>query len=940
MRVRRPSVAVVLALGCSAVWVLMGWAPRQGLRAWYYANQEMAGAWERSTDFPGLGATRIDRRLWFADDEFPEHFFNDATRFNFQGTQPDRLQLPFAARWAGLVEFDTGGVVTFMLSANQPATLKVGDSPQVVVEADGALSTARLAVNLPPGFHPIEVTLSKGWGPHVELHLEWDEGGRRRPVDRLWPHAASPLSRWVAHLTDGLRPLVGLASLLVWAWALWGVLQARLIGMRPSDRRLLLGVALAGVAVLVIGGARTAPTWGRSERLEGGHDWLVYETLARDTLLNGPLQNGGRPLGTGQAYFFQPFYPYFLALVHLVSGEGLFGPLLVQYLLVASCCTFVALIAWRIAGAVAGGLALVVFLPVALIYHVPYADLLLSENLHTPLLLLSLLLLVLWLERSTWVRSAGVGLALTLTTVTRFTTLASLPIVAPVLIWRRSGVDFRRATLIGLLVLVGPGLVGVRNWLVTGHLTILPSSGVYDLELSNKPPDRSGGFREWLIRDPENVARTYAGRALRWFGFLDPDARWRVLGGLDPELAALSAAYGVVSALALARGARRRGFQGDGKVHGPASRAILITHALIWSHLTAVTIVGSGLAYGLRFALAAYPCLAIVVGVEAARLLPRVSARLALALGAGLALACAVKAARPPAVSPAPSLPPQNRVALSFGGQIELVGYHLPSGTVRPGALLPFTLLWRALRPTHANYYTFLQAVSLDGRLAGNWSDLPALGWREAIYPYRQAEHPTASWRPGAVVADARTLRIDPRAQPGVYELRVGAYSYQPGMTPLPSLGPGGRPVKYQVLGSIKVLPETPAPAHPVGRSFADGVDLVGYDLSADGRGLTLLWKARVRPPRDYTVFVHALDAQGQMAGQADSQPQQGALPMTAWDPGDVVPDLHFLPVAGASFEVGLYDLDTGKRVSVLDAQGNPAGDSVRLLVNVVNTPS
>src|SRR5262249_19197941 len=64
----------------------------------------------------------------------------------------------------------------------------------------------------------------------------------------------------------------------------------------------------------------------------GGDDWLTYETYARDIALHGPLMTLGRPIGHGEAFYFQPLYSYFLALTHLVFGESLWGAFFFQRL--------------------------------------------------------------------------------------------------------------------------------------------------------------------------------------------------------------------------------------------------------------------------------------------------------------------------------------------------------------------------------------------------------------------------------------------------------------------------------------------------------------------------------------------------------------------------------------------------------------------------------
>jgi len=84
-------------------------------------------------------------------------------------------------------------------------------------------------------------------------------------------------------------------------------------------------------------------------------------------------------------------------------------------------------------------------------------------------------------------------------------------------------------------------------------------------------------------------------------------------------------------------------------------------------------------------------------------------------------------------------------------------------------------------------------------------------------------------------------------------------------------------------------------------------------------------------------VFVHLLDKGGQLVAQTDSAPAGGSRPTSSWGEGQVIVDRHGLllsdEVAPGSYEVrvGLYLPATGERVPVLDAAGNPLGDSLSL---------
>ncbi len=131
---------------------------------------------------------------------------------------------------------------------------------------------------------------------------------------------------------------------------------------------------------------------------------------------------------------------------------------------------------------------------------------------------------------------------------------------------------------------------------------------------------------------------------------------------------------------------------------------------------------------------------------------------------------------------------------------------------------------------------------------------------------------------------------------------------------------------------------------YPLQRDFGGLVKLHGYDLSGltvrPGTSLTvtLFWQREQHTGTSYTVFVHLLDAaETRVWGQRDAIPRDGAYPLPDWLAGEVVVDTYTMdvpaetPPGAYKIEVGLYDAATGQRVSVLAADGSPAGDRVVL---------
>ncbi len=120
--------------------------------------------------------------------------------------------------------------------------------------------------------------------------------------------------------------------------------------------------------------------------MTAGDDPMTYEAYARDILFNGPLMNGGLPLGQGEPFYYQPFYPYFLAAAHFVFGEGMFGVLFLQRVLVALTAVCLTRIAMKLRGDAIWPMALLVSALFVWWKFAPIAADLLNESIYIPLL--------------------------------------------------------------------------------------------------------------------------------------------------------------------------------------------------------------------------------------------------------------------------------------------------------------------------------------------------------------------------------------------------------------------------------------------------------------------------------------------------------------------------------------------------------------------------
>lgn len=137
--------------------------------------------------------------------------------------------------------------------------------------------------------------------------------------------------------------------------------------------------------------------------------------------------------------------------------------------------------------------------------------------------------------------------------------------------------------------------------------------------------------------------------------------------------------------------------------------------------------------------------------------------------------------------------------------------------------------------------------------------------------------------------------------------------------------------------------------------TFIGGITLRGFQvfntisqgqnyvrLGDEALNLSLYWTSDGPTDIPLTVFTQLIDATGFFRGGQDNQPVWGTYPTTAWQPGEKITDKYLLspqpeaPPGRYQVWVGLYDLQTGERVMVLDEDGNPLADHVVLNLKVI----
>ena len=263
---------------------------------------------------------------------------------------------------------------------------------------------------------------------------------------------------------------------------------------------------------------------------------------------------------------------------------------------------------------------------------------------------------------------------------------------------------------------------------------------------------------------------------------------------------------------------------------------------------------------------------------------------------------------------------PSAGVAL-FDGAIDLLHAEVSPRHVRAGEALGVTLYWGARQPITQSYRVLIEAVDMDGKIIGSTYALP-YGGRFA----------TQRWQPGAYFRDEYLLTIAPDAPHGPARIQLS----------LPRLYPSegraridGAPWPFFLVDRVKVRASSAPTTAPNSLPLATFGELLRLDAVHFTSGkVTFFWTVLRAPDKDYTLFVHVLNADGELVEQRDGQPFEGEYPTSLWDAGERVRDVRTvaLPPTARHLRIGWYDHRTGQRLLAQTTSGQPWPDSAVLI--------
>ncbi len=258
--------------------------------------------------------------------------------------------------------------------------------------------------------------------------------------------------------------------------------------------------------------------------------------------------------------------------------------------------------------------------------------------------------------------------------------------------------------------------------------------------------------------------------------------------------------------------------------------------------------------------------------------------------------------------------PAAQPVTAQFGDWLELKGAALSPGPLEAGwGLVAVELAWQLSERPAEDYVVGLRMAGPAGQV-----------WAQRDAAPRGGLEPFAEWPIGETQVDRHGLLIPAGTPPGEYTLTLRVYRSRD-LEVLPAVFEGGSGGEV-TLGSVRVIrPEVPPPvaalnlAEPLKLDFDDRLRLLGADvpdenvpfLPGEAVHVELFWQAQADPGQDYFPRVRLLDAQDTVLAELIEKPVAGTYPTAWWQAGELVRDLHMLPIP-ATVPPGSYRLTAG----------------------------
>ena len=216
-----------------------------------------------------------------------------------------------------------------------------------------------------------------------------------------------------------------------------------------------------------------------------------------------------------------------------------------------------------------------------------------------------------------------------------------------------------------------------------------------------------------------------------------------------------------------------------------------------------------------------------------------------------------------------------------------LIGYEVDRESARPGDPLLVTLFWRTAAKSERAIESLLilpeDALSMPIPL-------------EPLPPV-----PPGEWRTQTLIRVPTTL-LD-----GVYPLSFGVCVSECVSVQSAATLAIDAPEQVFELPEVDFRPNLPQ--QPL-------TTLSGLQINTDT--IDLIWQVHAETTESYRVFVHLLNANGEIIAQSDSEPAHWTRPTTGWTPNEYILDTHPLAITDDTtrLRAAFYLPETGERLT------------------------
>ncbi len=284
----------------------------------------------------------------------------------------------------------------------------------------------------------------------------------------------------------------------------------------------------------------------------------------------------------------------------------------------------------------------------------------------------------------------------------------------------------------------------------------------------------------------------------------------------------------------------------------------------------------------------------------------------------------------------APTLP--NPVTYQWNDELQLVGYQVSPTYPQAGQPVHLTLYWQPLIDQPLTHDIFIHAINSQ-RQGVSQVDNVLIG----------DEH---RWRQGKISPTQHLIELDENLDSGPYFIRLGLFNTRTGNR-LPIANAAGEILGDEaVMGLFYMMDKQQRdnkPATLTDLTLGEQIKLTGYTLPSQQprpQGdipliATLYWQAIAPIKTNYTMFTQLLDSNNQFVTGFDTQPFNGTYPTSLWQPNDtIIQEVNItLPadIAPGQYTLitGLYNLDTGQRLTVTPDTHHPWGNNVIVLAQI-----